>query len=101
MHVNNTRSIIAGLLLLVLFVTVSCAQEAIVRDPVPEVKVSRSNFIRGIIDATSSGMITDEVKTAIKLSVIDTGETVPKNAHILTLSTCEKGDRRFVVMGYR
>ena len=66
MHVNNTRSIIAGLLLLVLFVTVSCAQEAIVRDPVPEVKVSRSNFIRGIIDATSSGMITDEVKTAIR-----------------------------------
>ena len=41
------------------------------------------------------------ITTAIKLSVIDTGETVPKNAHILTLSTCEKGDRRFVVMGYR
>lgn len=71
MCVRSKRHIPLALILLLSFSMItSCAQQYIVRDPIPDVKVSRSNFIRGIIDATSSGMVNDELKTAI-LSFVD------------------------------
>ena len=37
---------------------------------------------------------------AQKMNVIDINETVPSGAHLLTLSTCIKGDKRLVVIAY-
>ena len=63
----NTKSRLLPLatMLLVLLIAVSCTQKPIVRDPIPTVKVSRTDFIRGLLDATATGMINDELKTAI------------------------------------
>ena len=41
------------------------------------------------------------VSTAKQLTEYDTGVNVPNGAHLLTLSTCEGGDKRMVVIGYR
>lgn len=42
-----------------------CGVKQVTKDPTPEVKVDRSDFIRGIINATKSGMVNDELKEHI------------------------------------